>query len=154
MPQRKKASTSRRQKRGTWRSPASSCACDLAHSLCTTWYRTVSSLWLGREKGYEVQVNNSQSDWRRTAGLYGIDYIKQPQALHNQWFAMVMRGEGKHITVSVDGKQVIDYTEPDGVERSKNFAGRLLDRGTFALQVHDPGSEVWYKDIRVKPLPE
>lgn len=106
------------------------------------------------EKGYEVQVNNSQSDWRRTAGLYGIDDLKEAPAQDDKWFAMVVRVEGRHVTVAVDGKQVIDYTEPDDVKRPKNFAGRLVDRGTFALQVHDPGSEVWYKDIRVKPLPE
>jgi hypothetical protein len=106
------------------------------------------------EKGYEVQVNNSQSDWRRTAGLYGIVDIKEAPALDDAWFLMTVRVEGKHVTVSVDGKPLIDYEEPDSVERPKNMAGRLLDRGTFAFQVHDPGSEVWYKDIRVKPLPE
>ena len=106
------------------------------------------------EKGYEVQVNNSQSDWRRTAGLYGIVDIKEAPALDDAWFLMTVRVDGKHVTVSVDGKPLIDYEEPDNVERPKNMAGRLLDRGTFAFQVHDPGSEVWYKDIRVKPLPE
>ena len=29
----------------------------------------------------------------------------------------------------------------------------LLACGTFALQGHDPGSEVHYKNIFVKPLP-
>jgi hypothetical protein len=106
------------------------------------------------EKGYEVQVNNSQGDWRRTAGLYGIDDIKEAPAKDNEWFEMVVRVQGKHVAVSVDGKQLIDYTEPDDVKRPGQFKGRLIDRGTFALQVHDPGSEVWYKDIRVKPLPE
>ena len=67
---------------------------------------------------------------------------------------MHVRVVGQRITVSVDGKQLVDYTEPADVERSQGFAGRLLDRGTFALQVHDPGSEVWYKAIQVKPLPE
>lgn len=106
------------------------------------------------EKGYEVQVNNSQGDWRRTAGLYGIDDIKEAPAKDDQWFQMVVKVDGKHVTIAVDGKQLIDYREPDGVERPQNFAGRLINRGTFALQVHDPGSEVWYKDIRVKPMPE
>jgi hypothetical protein len=27
-------------------------------------------------KGYEVQVNNSHTDWRRTGGLYAIDDVK------------------------------------------------------------------------------
>lgn len=105
-------------------------------------------------KGYEVQVNNSQGDWRRTGGLYGIDDIKEPPAKDDTWFLMTTRVEGKHITVHIDGKPLIDYTEPEGVERPQGFAGRLIDRGTFALQAHDPGSEVWYKAIEVKPLPE
>ncbi len=105
-------------------------------------------------KGYEVQVNNSQSDWRRTGGLYGIDDIKEAPAKDDQWFAMDVRVSGQHITVAVDGKPLIDYTEPKDVKREPSFAGRLLNRGTFALQAHDPGSEVWFKSIAVKPLPE
>ena len=106
------------------------------------------------EKGYEVQVNNTQSDKKRTGGLYAIDDVFEAPAPDDRWFSMHVRVVGQRITVSVDGKQLVDYTEPADVERSQGFAGRLLDRGTFALQVHDPGSEVWYKAIQVKPLPE
>lgn len=67
---------------------------------------------------------------------------------------MNVRVEGQHVTVSVDGKLLIDYIEPENAERPAQFAGRLIDRGTFALQAHDPGSEVWYKSIAVRPLPE
>jgi hypothetical protein len=105
-------------------------------------------------KGYEVQINNSQGDWRRTAGLYGIEDVKVPPANDEQWFLVQIRVEGKRITTSIDGKQIVDYTEPDGVKRDGGFEGRLIDRGTFALQAHDPGSEVWYKAIAVRPLPE
>lgn len=28
-------------------------------------------------KGYEVQVNNSHTDWRRTGSLYGVDDVKK-----------------------------------------------------------------------------
>jgi hypothetical protein len=31
--------------------------------------------------------------------------------------------------------------------------GRLFSSGTVALQAHDPGSEVHYRNIRIKPLP-
>ncbi|MGA1524402.1 MAG: 3-keto-disaccharide hydrolase [Planctomycetota bacterium] len=105
-------------------------------------------------KGYEVQVNNTQGDWRRTGGLYAIDDVKEAPAKDEQWFLMEVRVEGKHVTVRVDGKVTVDYVEPDGVKRDAGFAGRLIDRGTFALQCHDPGSEVWYKAIEVRPLPE
>jgi hypothetical protein len=105
-------------------------------------------------KGYEVQVNNSQGDWRRTGGLYGIDDLREPPAEDDRWFPMHVKVVGKRVQVSVNDRQVIDYTEPDDVERPDNFAGRLVDRGTFALQAHDPGSEVWFKAIEVRPLPE
>lgn len=105
-------------------------------------------------KGYEVQVNNSQGDWRRTGGLYAVDDVKEPPAKDDQWFRMVIRVVGKHVTIEVDGKATVDYTEPDDVERGNGFKGRLINRGTFALQAHDPGSTVMFKDIEVRPLPE
>ena len=33
------------------------------------------------------------------------------------------------------------------------MSGRVLASGTFALQAHDPGSEVFYRNIKVRPLP-
>ncbi|TMI85786.1 MAG: DUF1080 domain-containing protein, partial [Bacteroidetes bacterium] len=32
--------------------------------------------------------------------------------------------------------------------------GRVLSRGTFALQGHDPNSKVYFKNIMVRPLPD
>ena len=46
---------------------------------------------------------------------------------------------------------VLEYNEPPGVQAGKDFT-RTLDEGTFALQAHDPGSTVRYKNIRVKRL--
>jgi hypothetical protein len=43
---------------------------------------------------------------------------------------------------------VIDYTEPDDKEGPVK-----LGKGRFALQAHDPGSVVRYKNLMVKPLP-
>ncbi len=106
------------------------------------------------ERGYEVQVNNTHGDWRKTGGLYGIDDVKESPARDGTWFALHVRVEGARIRVAVDGKECIDYTEPENAERPAGFAGRLLDRGTFALQAHDPGSEVHFKGLRVRPLPE
>ncbi|HKB57611.1 MAG TPA: DUF1080 domain-containing protein, partial [Lacunisphaera sp.] len=55
-------------------------------------------------KGYEVQVNNSHSDPKRTAGLYGIKDNFAAVAKDDVWFTMFIRVEGRHITASVDGK--------------------------------------------------
>jgi 3-keto-disaccharide hydrolase len=105
-------------------------------------------------KGYEVQLNNSHPDPKKTGGLYGIaDVMNQSPVNDNEWFTQEVTVEGEHVVVRVNGKVTTDYTEPDHVERSAEFAGRLLSHGTVALQGHDPGSEVHVRNIMVKLLP-
>jgi hypothetical protein len=104
------------------------------------------------KKGYEVQVNNSQGDWRRTGGLYAVQDIKEPPAKDNEWFSMHIVVKNKNIKVSVNNKQLVDYTEPENAVREKGMEGRLLSSGTIALQGHDPNSKVLYKNIQLKVL--
>jgi Domain of Unknown Function (DUF1080) len=104
------------------------------------------------KKGYEVQVNNSQGDWRRTGGLYAVQDIKEPPAKDNEWFTMHIVVKNKNIKVSVNDKQLVDYTEPENAVREKGMEGRLLSSGTIALQGHDPNSKVLYKNIKLKVL--
>ena len=103
-------------------------------------------------KGYEVQVNNSHGDPKRTAGLYNVKDNMEAPAKDGEWFTMTIKVEGKHVTTSVNGKVIVDYTEEEQPQRKSN-PGRLIGSGTFALQGHDPGSETHYKNILVKPLP-
>jgi hypothetical protein len=104
-------------------------------------------------KGYEVQVNNTHKDPKRTAGLYGIKDNFDVVAQDDVWFTLNIKVEGRHITVSVDGKIISDFTEPEGWTPPANFAGRRLTRGTFALQGHDPESIVHYRNLKVRVLP-
>jgi hypothetical protein len=104
-------------------------------------------------KGYEVQVNNSHTDPKRTAGLYGVKDNMEAPAKDDEWFTMQIVVQGKHVTTSVNGKTIVDYTEPDGVERPADMKARLISSGTFALQGHDPKSKVLVKNIMVKILP-
>lgn len=105
-------------------------------------------------KGYEVQVNNTHTDWRKTGGLYAIVDVREAPAKDNEWFTEHIIVQGKKVTVMVNGKTTVEYIEPDNPERPENMAGRLISSGTFALQGHDPGSKVYYKDIMVKVLPD
>ncbi|MBK5299273.1 MAG: DUF1080 domain-containing protein [Vicinamibacteria bacterium] len=104
-------------------------------------------------KGYEVQVNNSHTDWRRTGGLYAIVDVKEPPAKDDTWFTQHITVIGKHVVIKVDGNVTSEYTEPANVERPADMAGRKLGSGTFALQGHDPKSKVFFKNIMVKALP-
>jgi hypothetical protein len=104
-------------------------------------------------KGYEVQVNNTHGDPKKTAGLYGIlDNFTAP-AEDGKWFVMEIIVQGKHIVTKVDGKVISDFVEPEPANPPKGFAGRMLAHGTFAIQGHDPVSKVSYKRIEVKILP-
>jgi hypothetical protein len=105
-------------------------------------------------KGYEVQVNNSHTDPIRTGSLYGVKNVMEQHARDNVWFTQQITVQGKRVIVKVDGVVVVDYTEPDNVQRPAEEAGRLLGSGTFALQGHDPGSKVLYRNIAVKVLPD
>jgi Domain of Unknown Function (DUF1080) len=104
------------------------------------------------KKGYEVQVNNSHGDWRRTGSLYGIQDVKEVYVKDNEWYTEYIKVEGKHVIIKINDKQVVDYTEPENVQRDKDDMGRVISSGTFALQGHDPKSKVYFKDIMVKPL--
>ena len=107
------------------------------------------------EKGYEAQVNNSyKSDPRKTGSLYGIDDVMEAPAEDNVWFTEHIIVQGKTITIKVDGRTLVTYTEPDDAERSGSMEARRLTSGTFALQAHDPDSRVYFRNIMVKPLPE
>jgi hypothetical protein len=103
------------------------------------------------DKGFEVQVNNSHTDWKKTGGLYNVQDNKEPFE-DNKWFTEHIIVKGNQVQVFVDGKKVSDWTQPADWAGPKGNPGRKLDMGTFALQAHDPGSTILYTNIRVKPL--
>lgn len=95
-------------------------------------------------QGYEVQINNSQSDWRRTGSLYAVQDVREG-GRDNEWFTVHAIVRGRRVQVMVDGRQTVDYTEsPESRTR--------LTGGTIALQGHDPESVVHYRNIMIRAL--
>lgn len=102
--------------------------------------------------GFEVQVNNTyKKDPRKTGSLYAVKDVNPAPAKDDVWFTEHVIVQGNKVTIKVDGKTVVEYTEPEDQKAGKDFT-RKLDKGTFALQAHDPGSIVYFKNIRVKRL--
>lgn len=101
--------------------------------------------------GFESQVNCTQGDWIKTGSLYGLVNVSQSLSQDKKWWTQEILVEGKKVTVMVDGKIVLQYFEPEGAQPGRPFE-RKLGEGTFALQGHDPGSTIHYKNIRVKRL--
>jgi len=101
--------------------------------------------------GFECQVNNTHADWIKTGSLYGLVNIANSPSQDQKWWTQEIIVKDRSITVVVDGKRVFEYTEPRGAEAGRDFE-RKINEGTFALQGHDPGSTIRYRNIRVKRL--
>jgi hypothetical protein len=97
--------------------------------------------------GYEVQVNQTHGDNKKSSGLYGVSDVFEAPAKDGEWYTQEIIVRGKRIVTKVNGKTLVDYTEPDDVSGT-----RKLSSGTFAIQAHDPKSKVYFKNIKVKPL--
>jgi hypothetical protein len=115
------------------------------------------------EAGYELQVINSNPPAERmngyiehkmTGSVYAVRNTWIAPAKDNEWFNYRIRVVGKTIQTFINGQLVCEYAEPQDAFRPDDKKGRLLGSGTFALQAHDPGSNVRYKNIKVKLLPD
>ncbi len=102
------------------------------------------------EKGYEIQVNQTHTDWRKTGSLYGISDVKENLAKDNEWYEYHIIVKGKRIVIKINNKVAVDYTEPDVLPSDRGL--KKLSSGTIALQGHDPKSVAYFKDIKIKLL--
>jgi len=97
--------------------------------------------------GYQADVG--QHYWgclydesRRKKVLAGPDQEQLAKVLRlGDWNDYVIRCQGNHVQLWINGFQTVDYVETDdGIEQS----------GLIGLQIHSgPPSEAWYKDIRL-----
>lgn len=103
-------------------------------------------------KGYEIQVNQSHGDWRKTGSVYSFKDVRDTYVSDEEWYTKHIIVNGEQVTVKVNGEVVNEYTE----SRDREAIGdspKKLSSGTIALQAHDPKSVIYYKDIMIKPLP-
>ena len=101
--------------------------------------------------GFEVQVNQTHTDWKKTGSLYDVVNVKEQLVKDNEWYTYDIIVKDKHVTIKVNDKVAVDWEQPADRVAGENYT-RILDKGTFALQAHDPKSVVYIKNIRVKRL--
>jgi hypothetical protein len=82
---------------------------------------------------------------RRNKVLAEADAAVVTQALKpNDWNDYEIRAEGRRIRLSINGRQTIDYTEPDE---------SIPQTGLIGLQIHGGGKgQVSFKDITIQEL--
>ena len=109
----------------------------------------------GFPAGYEAQINATHGDPIRTGSLYpdGRTKLKDhkktiaavmDKATHkaDEFFVQEVTAVGADITISVNGKETLKWTDPD----------KTFTKGHFALQGHDPGSVMTFKKVEYKPI--
>ena len=107
----------------------------------------------GFPRGFEAQINATHGDPVKTGSLYPDGREKDMrikenlvlEAPHkpNEWFTQEVICVGPKITILVNGKKTVEWTDPK----------HRYKQGHFALQQHDPGSVVKFRKIEVKELP-
>lgn len=102
----------------------------------------------GLPRGFEFQINNTGSDKRyRTGAIYPAKPLDRVVAKDDEWFECHLTVVGNRVVQKVNGETTMDVELPLDAK-----TGLTLSSGTFAIQSHDPGSIVYFRSLRVKPL--
>jgi hypothetical protein len=97
----------------------------------------------GFPHGYEAQVDNTHRDPVRTGSLYNFVKVFEQLIPDDTWWTQHIIVEGNHIQIFVNDKKTVDF-----VDEKNTFTS-----GYLALQQHNAGSVVEYKDLVMKHLP-
>jgi len=97
----------------------------------------------GFPKGYEAQVNSTHKDPVKTGSLYNFVKVFDQLVPDDTWFTQDITAIGNHIVIKVNGKVTVDF-----VDEKNTFT-----KGFLALQQHNKGSVVEFKDLMMRHLP-
>jgi hypothetical protein len=113
--------------------------------------------WMPINRGYEVEIGDWPDDYSCTGVLYTFTKaLARPIKPIGEWNTMDITIDGPHTMVYLNDVKVTDFTEgqpvplkhPGSIDPDR---GPRQDSGFIGLQNH-PGSEVYFKEVSVKPL--
>lgn len=114
--------------------------------------------WYAVHHGYEVQIMDSGDAYHRTGAIYSLAPSKATPK-PGEWRTMIITLAGERVTVEIDGRRVTQFDPASrDIPPRKNWPEPKRDSprptaGYIALQNHDPGDVVWFKEVSVRPLP-
>ena len=103
-----------------------------------------AALETGTPKGYEVQLCNTGDDAQKTGSLYNFQKVTESKIADDQWSKQTVAVMGNRILIQVNGKLLVDYPDKEST----------YTEGHIAFQQHGQASQVNYKNVRIKPLPD
>jgi Domain of Unknown Function (DUF1080) len=115
--------------------------------------------WYAVHHGYEVQICDAEDAYHRTGAIYSLaQAAAAPGKPPGEWRTMVITLAGNRVLVDIDGQRVTTF-DPDARDVPANrkwFEPKREPKrpttGYIGLQNHDPGDDVWFRDVSVRPL--
>jgi hypothetical protein len=103
-----------------------------------------AALETGAPKGYEVQLCNTGDDAQKTGSLYNSQKVTESAIADDEWSKQTVAVIGNRILIQVNGKLLVDYPDKEST----------YTEGHIAFQQHNQASQVNFKNVRIKPLPD
>jgi hypothetical protein len=109
--------------------------------------------WMPVNRGYEVQIDESDDDFHRTGVLYSFTQARAKPALR-EWNTMEITLDGERTLVVVNGVTVTDFREgeavPVRVKPHEPQRGPRPKAGYIGLQNHGDKDVVLFREISVR----
>lgn len=99
--------------------------------------------WYAVRAGYEIQIHDAGDPTHGTGAVYDFSgHWKQAARPAGEWNTYRIEVTGQRYQIYLNGEKVNDFFGERGRE------------GYIGVQNHDEHSKVWFRNIRVKPLPD
>ena len=103
------------------------------------------------ESGYEVIFRNGAIDGTRKSGsLAAVRNLYRSLAQDSSWFDFSIAVRQKNIAISINGTDVVCYTEPEKPYRTPEYCKRILGTGNIVLKGKEGCTK--FRDITVTRL--
>ena len=108
--------------------------------------------------GYECQILNNPSDddykssiGTDTGGLFRRQTGRNVGPKDGEWNYLTISARGPQMATWVNGIQVTDWTD-ERMSHENPRNGLRTEAGTIQFQGHDPETEIWFRNIRIREL--
>lgn len=112
--------------------------------------------WMPVNKGYEVQIDDSDDDYHVSGVLYSLTKAMARPGKTGEWNTMDIAIEGPRTIVLLNGVEVTDYTQGQPVPPKKqNYEpdrGPRPNAGYIGLQNHSDKDTVYFGEVAERGL--
>ena len=108
-------------------------------------------------RGYSILINNSDYSTGKVQKTGSLSKIRNNfirTAEDDEWFDLVVSVLGNHIKVTVNGKTVSEYWEPQNAKRIEGLSGMVLSRSFISLRKISDQGELIVGEMKMKPITE